>query len=125
MLEECLNIVHVFAGTRLCGVIHSAVQKYMERNLWEDSDDLAGHANTFIRNQLRAVPSIALHEVEGHSSACHRSMRHCSGLRRFDTDQALAHTGTAVGARFAGAHDYKGIDGVPIESKAVDEPGCV
>jgi len=31
------------------------------RNLWEDSDDLAGHANTFIRNQLRAVQSIALH----------------------------------------------------------------
>jgi D-psicose/D-tagatose/L-ribulose 3-epimerase len=31
------------------------------RNLWQDSDDLAAHANTFIRNQLKAVQSIALH----------------------------------------------------------------
>ena len=31
------------------------------RNLWDDSDDLAAHANTFIRGQLRAVESIALH----------------------------------------------------------------
>jgi len=31
------------------------------RNLWQDSDDLASHANAFIRNQLRAVQSIALH----------------------------------------------------------------
>ncbi|TFD22629.1 sugar phosphate isomerase/epimerase [Cryobacterium sp. TMS1-13-1] len=30
------------------------------RNLWEDSDDLAAHANIFIRNQLRAVQSISL-----------------------------------------------------------------
>lgn len=30
------------------------------RNLWEDSDDPAAHANTFIRNQLRAVQSISL-----------------------------------------------------------------
>ena len=30
------------------------------RNLWQDSDDLAAHANTFIRNQLRAVQSISL-----------------------------------------------------------------
>jgi D-psicose/D-tagatose/L-ribulose 3-epimerase len=31
------------------------------RNLWQDSDDLAAHANSFIRNQLRAVSTIALH----------------------------------------------------------------
>jgi D-psicose/D-tagatose/L-ribulose 3-epimerase len=31
------------------------------RNLWSDSDDLGAHANTFIRNKLRAVESIALH----------------------------------------------------------------
>lgn len=31
------------------------------RNLWQDSDDLAAHANTFIRDQLHGVQSIALH----------------------------------------------------------------
>lgn len=31
------------------------------RNLWDDSDDLAAHANRFIRDQLRAVETIALH----------------------------------------------------------------
>ncbi len=31
------------------------------RNLWDDSDDLAAHANPFIRDQLRAVGTIALH----------------------------------------------------------------
>jgi len=31
------------------------------RNLWQDSDDLAAHANRFIRDRLRAVESIALH----------------------------------------------------------------
>jgi D-psicose/D-tagatose/L-ribulose 3-epimerase len=31
------------------------------RNLWQDSDDLAAHANTFIRGQLRANETIALH----------------------------------------------------------------
>jgi D-psicose/D-tagatose/L-ribulose 3-epimerase len=31
------------------------------RNLWEDSADLAAHANAFIRGQLRAVESISLH----------------------------------------------------------------
>ncbi len=31
------------------------------RNLWQDSDDLAAHANTFIRGQLRAVDTIELH----------------------------------------------------------------
>ena len=31
------------------------------RNLWDDSDDLAAHANRFIRDQLRAVESISLH----------------------------------------------------------------
>lgn len=31
------------------------------RNLWHDSDDLAAHANTFIRSQLRAVETLALH----------------------------------------------------------------
>jgi D-psicose/D-tagatose/L-ribulose 3-epimerase len=28
------------------------------RNLWTDSDDLGTHANSFIRNQLRSVPSV-------------------------------------------------------------------
>lgn len=31
------------------------------RNLWEDSADLAAHANRFIRDHLRAVETIALH----------------------------------------------------------------
>jgi D-psicose/D-tagatose/L-ribulose 3-epimerase len=31
------------------------------RNLWQDSDDLAAHANSFIRDQLRAVSTISLH----------------------------------------------------------------
>ncbi|MGO3649722.1 sugar phosphate isomerase/epimerase family protein [Agrococcus casei] len=31
------------------------------RNLWEDSDDLAAHANRFIRDGLRAVESIRMH----------------------------------------------------------------
>jgi D-psicose/D-tagatose/L-ribulose 3-epimerase len=31
------------------------------RNLWQDSDDLAAHANLFIREQLRSVQSIELH----------------------------------------------------------------
>ena len=31
------------------------------RNLWHDSDDLAAHANGFIRQQLRAVQSIEMH----------------------------------------------------------------
>jgi D-psicose/D-tagatose/L-ribulose 3-epimerase len=31
------------------------------RNLWEDSDDLAAHANRFIRDALRAVETISLH----------------------------------------------------------------
>lgn len=31
------------------------------RNLWEDSDDLAAHANRFIRDGLRAVETIDLH----------------------------------------------------------------
>lgn len=31
------------------------------RNLWQDSDDLAAHANTFIRSQLHGVESIAMH----------------------------------------------------------------
>ncbi|MCU1571552.1 MAG: epimerase [Naasia sp.] len=31
------------------------------RNLWDDSDDLAAHANRFIRDQLRAVESIGMH----------------------------------------------------------------
>jgi D-psicose/D-tagatose/L-ribulose 3-epimerase len=30
------------------------------RNLWQDSADLAAHANTFIRNQLAATESIAI-----------------------------------------------------------------
>lgn len=31
------------------------------RNLWDDSDDLAAHANRFIRDGLRAVETIKLH----------------------------------------------------------------
>ena len=31
------------------------------RNLWDDSDDLGRHANDFIRGNLRAVETIALH----------------------------------------------------------------
>ncbi|MEJ1155987.1 MULTISPECIES: sugar phosphate isomerase/epimerase family protein [Microbacterium] len=31
------------------------------RNLWQDSDDLAAHANRFIRDGLHAVSTIALH----------------------------------------------------------------
>lgn len=31
------------------------------RNLWEDSADLAAHANRFIRDHIRAVETIALH----------------------------------------------------------------
>jgi D-psicose/D-tagatose/L-ribulose 3-epimerase len=31
------------------------------RNLWDDSADLGAHANTFIRNKLRAVETIELH----------------------------------------------------------------
>jgi D-psicose/D-tagatose/L-ribulose 3-epimerase len=31
------------------------------RNLWDDGDDLAAHANRFIRDRLRAVETIALH----------------------------------------------------------------
>ena len=31
------------------------------RNLWDDSADLAAHANRFIRDQLRAIDTISLH----------------------------------------------------------------
>lgn len=31
------------------------------RNLWDDGADLAAHANTFIRNKIRAVETIELH----------------------------------------------------------------
>lgn len=31
------------------------------RDLWQDSDDLATHANRFIRDKLRAVETISLH----------------------------------------------------------------
>jgi D-psicose/D-tagatose/L-ribulose 3-epimerase len=31
------------------------------RNLWSDGDDLAAHANRFIRDQLAAVQTIELH----------------------------------------------------------------
>jgi D-psicose/D-tagatose/L-ribulose 3-epimerase len=31
------------------------------RNLWQDGEDLGQHANSFIRNQLRSVESIAMH----------------------------------------------------------------
>ncbi len=31
------------------------------RNLWDDSDDLAAHANRFIRDGIRAVETIAMH----------------------------------------------------------------
>lgn len=31
------------------------------RNLWSDSEDLAAHANSFIRNQIKSVASIEMH----------------------------------------------------------------
>ena len=31
------------------------------RNLWRDSADLGRHANTYIRNTIRAVETISLH----------------------------------------------------------------
>jgi D-psicose/D-tagatose/L-ribulose 3-epimerase len=31
------------------------------RNLWSDSEDLAAHANSFIRNQVTSVASIGMH----------------------------------------------------------------
>ena len=31
------------------------------RNLWDDSEDLGAHANTFIRNKIRAVETISMH----------------------------------------------------------------
>lgn len=86
--SDCLKMLHTMCGAHRCGVIYSAKKKYMEpvtstgqassaaailsrtlgiwRNLWQDSDDLAAHANIFIRGQLRAVSTIALHqEVRG------------------------------------------------------------
>jgi D-psicose/D-tagatose/L-ribulose 3-epimerase len=44
-------------------VVSEALSKSLAiwRNLWTDSDDLASHANGFIRNKLRAVESIAFH----------------------------------------------------------------
>jgi D-psicose/D-tagatose/L-ribulose 3-epimerase len=44
-------------------VVSEALSKDLAiwRNLWTDSEDLAGHANAFIRNKLRAVESIAMH----------------------------------------------------------------
>ena len=44
-------------------VVHQDLSRTLGiwRNLWEDSDDLAAHANGFIRQRLRAVQSIKMH----------------------------------------------------------------
>ncbi len=44
-------------------VVHPSLSNTLGiwRNLWEDSDDLAAHANAFIRGQLRSVESIGMH----------------------------------------------------------------
>jgi D-psicose/D-tagatose/L-ribulose 3-epimerase len=65
----------LFRGLRLIGydgpiafesfstaVVHPSLSRSLAvwRNLWEDSDDLASHANAFIRGKLRAVETIGL-----------------------------------------------------------------
>ena len=44
-------------------VVHEELSQMLGiwRNLWEDGDDLASHANSFIRNQLTSVGSIGMH----------------------------------------------------------------
>ncbi len=44
-------------------VVHPDLSRSLAvwRNLWDDSDDLGAHANTFIRNKLRANASLDLH----------------------------------------------------------------
>jgi D-psicose/D-tagatose/L-ribulose 3-epimerase len=44
-------------------VVHEDLSRMLGiwRNLWSDSEDLAGHANSFIRNQIRSVASIEMH----------------------------------------------------------------
>ncbi len=44
-------------------VVHQDLSRTLGiwRNLWDDSDDLAAHANGFIRERLRAVQSIETH----------------------------------------------------------------
>lgn len=44
-------------------IVHEELSRMLGiwRNLWDDSIDLASHANTFIRNHLAAVASIGMH----------------------------------------------------------------
>lgn len=44
-------------------VVHPDLSRMLAvwRNLWQDSDDLGRHANAFIRGQLRAVETFAMH----------------------------------------------------------------
>jgi D-psicose/D-tagatose/L-ribulose 3-epimerase len=44
-------------------VVHEDLSRMLGiwRNLWDDSDDLAAHANSFIRNEIRSVASIQMH----------------------------------------------------------------
>lgn len=44
-------------------VVHEDLSRMLGiwRNLWSDSEDLAAHANSFIRNQIKSVASIEMH----------------------------------------------------------------
>jgi D-psicose/D-tagatose/L-ribulose 3-epimerase len=44
-------------------VVHPDLSRMLAvwRNLWDDSDDLGVHANSFMRNSIRAVDTISLH----------------------------------------------------------------
>ena len=44
-------------------VVHEQMSNMLGiwRNLWQDGDDLAAHANSFIRNQIRSVATIGMH----------------------------------------------------------------
>ena len=44
-------------------VVHEQMSNMLGiwRNLWQDGDDLASHANSFIRNQIRSVATIGMH----------------------------------------------------------------
>jgi D-psicose/D-tagatose/L-ribulose 3-epimerase len=44
-------------------VVHEDLRRMLGiwRNLWDDSDDLAAHANSFIRGKIRAVETISMH----------------------------------------------------------------
>jgi D-psicose/D-tagatose/L-ribulose 3-epimerase len=44
-------------------IVHEELSRSLAiwRNLWSDSEDLAAHANAFVRNHLRSVESIGMH----------------------------------------------------------------